>query len=241
MTVAAGQRAAELTPAEEDNPEVGLTRSPAKGGFTRYVGPNQPKLVVVGERFEREDEPFGGFAGQFFKECMLEAGIKPDKSGFCWAGDELQGELEVLRPAWVVLSGDQALQAIRPDLFCRQAHGRPFSLIPMSERDARLGGSVGFPVVHHVALKRNQKEWHALVVRELLALRQMATDPEGWLKYAPDTCVKCRGEFFRIDDQGIVYCEKHWELRAADGLAQLIHAFNLDSGDHIPAELEDGL
>lgn len=230
----ADARSSELPPADP-------TRPSDKGGAPAYVGPSQPKLVVVGERFEREDEPFGGFAGLFFKEVLLEAGIKPDKSGFCYGGGELL-ELLVLRPVWVVLSGDVALQGIRPDLQTRGMHGRPVSLLPMSERgprDARLGGSVGFSVVHHVALRRKPKEWHDLVLQELLAFRRMATDPEGWLKYTPDTCVKCRGEFFRIDDQGIVYCEEHWELRGADGLAQLVHAFNLDSGEHIPAELDE--
>lgn len=205
----------------------------SKGDVPGYRGPEKPKLVVVGERFEPEDEPFTSKSGVSFCSVMSDAAIDPNKSGFCWATNGLMEQLAELRPAWVVLAGDRALQAIRPDLETRGMHGRPFSLIPMSERgprDARLGGTVGFSTISHVALRRKPKLFHLVVLQELTALRRMARGTEGWLSSVPDTCCHCDREFHRIDDQGIVYCKLHWDW-PTDPIEQLQRGFKSTGGD----------
>lgn len=190
-----------------------------KRGLTGYRGPEKPKLVVVGERKEPEREPFTSKSGVSFTSVMHDAGIDPTRSGFLWASNELNDHLVELQPAWIVLSGDQALQAIRPDLSTRGMHGRPFS----------HGSSVCFSTINHISLRRKPKLFHMMVLEELQRLRSIARSSMPWLSSVPDTCCHCELEFHRIDDQGVVYCEYHWDW-PVDPLAQLERAFNLDCG-----------
>lgn len=188
-------------------------------------GPATIKLLVVGEcPAPGETTPFTSPAGLHFREELQSAAIDPQKLGFCYAvschqvhlpspelqatcNNRLEALIQKLHPAWLLLVGDVALRAFRPDLQMRSCHGRAFLFDP-EEPD----GSVCFPTFHHYAVER-RPEWRDVLHYELDLLREMAAHRAEWMSYNPNTCVRCRSEAYEIDVQGVVYCERHWVIR----------------------------
>lgn len=160
--------------------------------------PAAAKLLMVGEGFGAPTRLFAEDAGRTFCELAQIAEIPIRKCRFAEPAAELVPALESSPVQWVILSGDAALHTVRPDLDQRFAHGRPI----------HRAGITFMPVFHHVALYRHP-QWRALVAAELGDLVTIAKTG-NWMRFVPDTCVKCRGEFYRVDDEGIVYCEAHW-------------------------------
>lgn len=167
-----------------------------------WAGPARVKLAVVSEDFEGVTSPMSGPAGLGFRALLEEANIPVQKCGFAYPHSELAGQLLEHGPTWVILSGDDALHAVRPDLDQGLTHGRPFQWSPSS-------GVICFPVFHYVSLLRDHA-LRAVCLAELKDLRSIAKDPPSWKKFAGDTCVRCRGEMHSIDGQGVVYCKEHW-------------------------------
>lgn len=169
-----------------------------------WVGPERCKLAVVAANLSDEHAPFGGSAGIMFKREITNAGIGVDKVGFTWTSDDVVGELSAHGVEYAVLAGQDALRVFRDDLNVRECHGRAMLL-----EAGALDGPLGFPVFHPEAFARNG-HWRSLLVEELGLLKRIATDRSNWTSLTPDTCVHCRGEFSRVDDHGVVYCETHW-------------------------------
>lgn len=188
-------------------------------------GPAAIKLLVVGEcPAPGETAPFTSPAGLHFRDQLQECGIDPLKLGFCYAvschqthlppaelvrtcSNRLEALIQQLRPAWLLLVGDVALHAFRPDLDMRSCHGRAFLVDPDEPE-----GTICFPTFHHYAVERHP-DWREIVHYELDQLRQMAAHRSEWRAYNPVSCVRCRADAFATDDQGVVYCEVHWLTR----------------------------
>lgn len=175
--------------------------------FLRVSGANKPRIIVVVEHFEDEDAPLLGAAGQFFREELTRQQIPLDRIGFCYH-DALEEAKSLLSGAhWLLVSGLNPLRVWRPDLHIRECHGRPFLA------KGTLDGLAVFPIMHYVSFYRVMS-WRNLLRQELaLFVRYVVARYEGqnWYAESPDTCVKCRGEFWGCDRQGIVYCKEHWE------------------------------
>lgn len=137
-----------------------------------------------------------------FKLRMTEVGVSPDRAGFGWATKEAL-KLALDRGAqFIVLAGDEALSLVRSDLSVKECHGRAMLASPDSP-------VIMFPMFHPEAFLRNPR-WRLTAVDELSTLKVIGGNREKWLDYVPDSCVRCRGEFHRVDDVGVVYCEAHW-------------------------------
>jgi hypothetical protein len=165
-----------------------------------WTGPSRPKLVVVAQNLVNEQQPFDSIGGSIFKTSLMKAGIPVEKVGFTWSHPGTAIEIRDRGATFVILAGEGAVALWRPDLHVRQCHGRMMAL------DDEC---FGFPTFHPEAFARNPR-WRSLLCKELQILREIASDPESWISRSPLTCVRCRGEFYRVDDMGVVYCERHW-------------------------------
>jgi hypothetical protein len=90
-------------------------------------------------------------------------------------------------------------------------------------------GPLVMPVVNHWALFRAAR-WRQDLIDDLQLLKQIGRDPANWVTYTPDTCVKCRGEFFAVDDWGVTYCEEHWQVRGFTINHDVVKAINASFG-----------
>lgn len=185
------------------------------------IGPERIKLAVIAENLGGEETPFSSPAATMFKNSLVEAGISPDRLGFGWATEASLLDAEERGASFLLLAGDAALHLVRPDLSVGECHGRAmlFSADP--------AGLIVFPVFHPESYFRNPR-WRSRLVEELRLLRAIGVDRDSWVSFTPDSCVRCRGEFYRVDDQGVVFCVDHWgkpvdrsRLLSADDLAGL--------------------
>lgn len=191
-----------------------------------FEGPTPTCVAVLGEAPGPQEDaagrPFVGPAGQLLKKVLEETGFEISQLTFfntvsCYPktiegkgrtpalGEvdacrvNLDAQLLLLSPRWVVLTGNIPLQALRPDLRIGRAHGRPF----------QRGDTVFFPVFHPAAALRNS-EWRTALRTDLELLAKLVCLEKPWWEYVPETCVVCgvRDEVWRCDAEGMVYCTK---------------------------------
>lgn len=160
-------------------------------------GPLTCKLMVIAADYDPQSP-----ASRTFKEAMTEVGISVDRVVFGWT-ETVEEEVESRGAQFIVLAGQAALELVRPDLHVGECHGRAM-LLDHETPD----GPLVYPLFHPDSYYRNPL-WRNSLLQELRQLIAIGRDRDNWTKYTPDTCVKCRGEFFRVDEQGVVYCELH--------------------------------
>lgn len=191
-----------------------------------FEGPTPTHVAVLGEAPGGQEDlagrPFVGPAGKLLKKELMSVGFDIAQLTFfntasCYpvtlegkgrtpaTGEvdacrvNLDAQLALISPRWVVLTGNIPLQALRPDLRIGKAHGRPF------ERD----GTVFFPVYHPAAALRNP-EWKTALRTDLELLAKLVCLEKPWIEHVPATCVVCgvEDEVWRCDPEGVVYCTK---------------------------------
>lgn len=155
-------------------------------------------LAVFAENLMGESEPFTNESGELYKTALGGAGVDVSRVAFGWM--ENISEIKGSDIRFVILAGDGVLRKFRADLSVKECHGRAM----MTTENILV-----FPTFHPEAYKRNPL-WLKTLKGELGLLKKIGPDIERWASYTPDTCVRCRGDFFRVDDQGVVYCEEHW-------------------------------
>lgn len=171
-------------------------------------------LLVTGEALGKVEKsgPFTNRAGLHFRSLMTAAGINPDRAAYAYptSPEELDDIMVVNEAHYVVLSGDNMVQLVHPDLRIGECHGRATLYDPEHPLCPIM-----FPTVHHETATRQPKQWDAVVTKELVLLRTIAADRSRWKHYVPLTCVHCRGPRSLVTDQGVVYCARHAATRSA--------------------------
>jgi hypothetical protein len=169
----------------------------------------QHKLLVVGEFIGKVEKngPFTNRAGMYFREMMANAGINPDRAAFAYptSAEELDAEMVGNESLYVVLSGNNMLELLHPELRIGECHGRAMLYDPDHPACPVL-----FPTLHHESAARQPKRWGTVVQDELALLRVLAINRDRWSEHTPDTCVRCRGELSVITPAGVVYCNRHF-------------------------------
>lgn len=187
-----------------------------------FHGPVPAFIAVLGEGPGREEDekgrPFVGPAGRLLRETFETVGLDPETMTWmnvtcCWAGvarnpteDHVKActpnrelQLELLNPSWLLVFGQSALQAIRPDLTIRRGRGRPFL----------YGEAVAYGVYHPSFVLRNGLM--AQPFQEDLEHFVSILDDgrEEWWRHASDRCVECVDYVESYDEYGIGWCRRH--------------------------------
>lgn len=157
-----------------------------------WTGPDTCRLAVV------STADFDTQAGRLFKSTFVDAGINVDRVAFGPVDKNTVAKVSELGAKYVVVAGIDSLQFFWPDLSIRECHGRPMQL-------TTTYWPVAFPVFHPEAFLRNPRA-RALLRQQLQLLKLMGSESENWSRFLADSCVKCRGEMYSIDDRGVVYC-----------------------------------
>lgn len=174
----------------------------------------QHKLLITGEfigKLERGG-PFTNRAGMFFREMMTKAGMNPERAAFAYptSAQELNDEMVANEAHYVVLSGDNMVKLVNPELRVGECHGRAMLYDP--EHD---NCPIMFPTLHHETAARQPAKWGTVVQEELALLRVLALDRDRWKYYVPLTCVHCRKKKALTTEHGVMYCARHAATRSA--------------------------
>lgn len=170
-----------------------------------FCGPTPADIVIMGDNpglvEQREGSLFAGPAGDLIKKHLREVGIDPTTVGMmnvisCFSSDtptsseveacgsNRNSQFELFAPKWVILLGQVALRAIRPDLHISHSRGAPFL-----HEDYK--GVTFFPIYHP-----------AYALRQVSGDRQVRHDLEVFAKmrseghpikstYMSDHCSMC--------------------------------------------------
>lgn len=185
-----------------------------------FSGPSPAPIAVLaeapGEREDKEGQPFIGPAGQLAREHLRAVGLDPDQLAYfnsvscfprgtptpeqvkaCLPNRELQWDL--IDPAFVLVFGKTALQALRPDLEIKRGRGRPFF----------YRGAIVWAVYHPAAILQNRIL--EVAFREDLEgfAKMVKQGRDEWWRSVPDRCVACSDFVVRFDESGIGRCERH--------------------------------
>ena len=180
-----------------------------------------------GQQEDIEGEPFIGPAGQLLRECLRDADLDPKLITFvntvsCYpnrtpvaaeinaCSTNLTAQLEFTNPVWVVLVGNVALQAWRPDLKVTRARGKV--LTPPGRRWRML-------VTFHPAHALRQVKAEKILRSDLVLLTEMMDADDDFHPLTDDSCVTCgatpdelgeHDETLRFDAWNVPYCGQCW-------------------------------
>jgi uracil-DNA glycosylase len=198
-----------------------------------FSGPAPNFLAVVGEapgfQEDIEGQPFVGPAGTLLRECLRDASLNPDRITYvntvsCYpkrtpnaaeinaCSTNLLAQLEFTNPTWVVLLGNVALKAWRPDLGITRARGKV--LYPPGRRWKMF-------VTFHPAFALRQYKGEQILRSDLVLLTEMmdAEEADRVDQLADDSCVRCgatpdelgeHDECLRFDAWNVPYCGQCW-------------------------------
>lgn len=205
-------------------------------GPVPFSGPTPAHVAVVGEApGKTEDEkgqPFIGPAGSLLREYMTTAGIDPEMVFFanaasCWpdgtptsdhvnaCSRNLETQLELARPRWVLLVGGVALSTLRPDLKVTRARSHVF---------CPPGRPRFLSTVHPSFALRNRKGEVMLRADLELLVEMIDTLDNSWMDMASNACVICgtgvdemteHDMHLRFDDMGASFCNACFERRSS--------------------------
>jgi uracil-DNA glycosylase len=201
-------------------------------GPVPFSGPTPAVLAVVGEAPGRQEdelgEPFIGPAGQLLRKALVDAGIPPATVFFCnpvscfpdatptkehlhACATNLEAQLELAEPTWVLAVGNVALSTIRPDLRISRAHGHLFWPAGYGTFPA------WFPTFHPSAALRTART-ETVMRSDIAKLAAMVgADRSGWTRFVSDDCLGCgtspeemadHDMWLTFDDTGGSYCNE---------------------------------
>ena len=205
----------------------GKCRSPVP-----FFGPVPNRLAVLGEApGEQEDlkgQPFIGPAGQLARKHMSQLGLDPE--GFTWVNTvscfprgapteehikacayHRERQLEAVAPEFLLIYGQVALQALRPDLQIKRGRGRPF-----------LHGDIVCMAVYHPSAVLRRSLMEAPFREDLERFVKMTEAGRNrWWEFVPDRCAWCPDFVDRFDPSGIGTCVTHLQKQERVRAAQL--------------------
>lgn len=198
-----------------------------------FQAPMAATAAVLGEAPGKQEDrigrPFVGPAGRLLRRLLSDAGIDPDALAWvntvsCFpnrtpAAGEIDAcasnrlaQLEVLAPAYLLVTGGVALSTVRSDLKITQIHGRLFSDIP---------GRWVFPVHHPSAALRNPQLVDVLT-KDIGRWAEILVADGPW-DHVSLSCVVCGRLTGRYDPDGLGWCDVHhvrgmrgWEKAVRD-------------------------
>lgn len=195
-----------------------------------WHGDTHPDIAIIGEAPGRTEDvvgkPFQGSAGNRLNWLLKQASVLPHYSitylnacqcfpgrGLDAVGDYeyiracqkwMRGQVAFIQPRYVITVGTVALASVRsgarkPKL--QQLHGRPLF---WDKPPAPAKPSFVWPTYHPSAALRSGK-YQETIIKDLKAFVAFL---EGGCKW-PELCYVCEGTFYRYDEWGVGYCERH--------------------------------
>lgn len=197
-----------------------------------FFGPVPNRLAVLGEApGEQEDlrgQPFIGPAGQLARKIMGELGLDPESMTWintvsCFprgtpTEDHVKAcayhrerQLEAVSPEFLLIYGQVALQALRPDLMIKRGRGRPF-----------MHNDIVCMAVYHPSAVLRRSLMEQPFREDLLRFIEMVSGGrDKWWEFVPDRCAWCLDYVDRYDPAGIGICATHRQKRENVRAAQL--------------------
>jgi DNA polymerase len=194
-----------------------------------FYGPVPAHIAVLGEGPGKEEtkqgRPFVGPAGQVARTAMRDVGLDDEAMTWlnvtcCWPGvgtnpsathvkscaPNLEIQMALLKPTYMIVFGQSALGGIRPELTIRRGRGKPFL----------YGDTIAFAVYHPSAVLRNGMMAEPFR-QDLEAFVELVDDgPSRWLEHLSDRCVYCPDFVASYDVTGIGFCPRHDPARVGD-------------------------
>jgi uracil-DNA glycosylase family 4 len=180
---------------------------------------NKARIAIIGEAPGNEEDlagkPFVGPSGQLVDELLHDFALTEEMGVLntvscaphgtpTWdhvnaCAENKRAQLEYLDPTWVLLLGQVALKAVRPDLAIKGMRGRPF----MND------GRIHFATYHPAAALRNGN-YRAALEADLETFGELVSlGPERWTECIPDKCVECLNSAVWFGDEGLGWCRLH--------------------------------
>lgn len=133
----------------------------------------------------------------------------PSPSEVKACANNVQAQLELFQPRWVLLCGNVALQSWRPDLTISKVRGRGFLLTPDVPDYQHM---FAFAVVHPSAVLRSRTQWEDVTKQDLSLFHQMVQDDTPFL-LTRENCLRCDAEptkGWEWDNNELPYCPDCW-------------------------------
>lgn len=204
-----------------------------------FAGPSPSRIMIIGEapgaEEDNQNKPFVGASGRLIRSLLSSHRVDPadvvitnsvrcrppanrspknDELGSCRAN--LDAEISLASPTFIILLGATALSTVRPDLKVTQVHGHPFvrwmggkAEIPSPFTRAPFY----LPTFHPAAGLRdvNVKKQLESDIARFVAITRTANHLDLW----PDTCINCSAEGFKQPGDLLTYCHTHMPKRSA--------------------------
>lgn len=191
--------------------------------------PDPAQFAVIGEGpgpdEDRLGAPFVGKSGKLLRAMMDEAGlpepafinvvscfpnnrgrvIEPTAAEIEACRHNLMGQIEVVDAPFLLLVGAKAVHSWRADLTVTETRGQVF---------VWMRRWVVMPVTHPASLLRQpsaarRDEMKADLARFAAVVADQ--DGDGALWRLGDQCIKCGGWVTHYDEEGVPWCQKHWD------------------------------
>lgn len=184
-------------------------------------------LVVVGEApgpdEDRLGQPFVGKSGRLLRALINEAGLpepafvnvvscfpnnagrvkQPTKAEIEACRGNLMRQLDAIGARFVILAGAVAVGQWRPDLTVTESRGQIF---------VWMRRWVVMPVLHPASLLRNPSDVRKREMKDDLArFQEIVSGEVDALWRLGEQCIKCGGYVTHYDEEGVPWCEQHWE------------------------------
>lgn len=187
-----------------------------------FYGPTPAFVAVLGEgpgsEETKQGRPFVGPAGQVAREHLTAVGLDPESLTWfnvtcCWPGvgknpgeqhvkacaPNFEMQLALLQPTWMLVFGQSALGAIRPDLAIKRGRGKPFA----------YEDTIAYAAYHPSAVLRNRilEQPFREDLERFVDMVDAGRDHVH--EFISDRCVECPDFVERYDEAGIGRCSRH--------------------------------
>lgn len=202
-------------------------------GPVPFSGPTPARVVVMaeapGQQEDSEGVPLIGRAGQVLRENMAKAGLDISQmmlmnSASCFpkgtpTADHLaacrpnvEAQLTLAQPEWVLLLGGVALSVLRSDL----------RMISRARRHVFMHNGIRWFATFHPSAAMRQRKTEELLLSDLCLFAEMLNDDSI---LGSVNCVVCGVDentmsehdlWLRFDEMGASFCNACWDKREAD-------------------------
>lgn len=200
---------------------------PVPFSYPEFATGSSAPFAVIGEGpgpdEDRLGRPFVGRSGRLLRAMMAEAGLpepafvnvvscfpnnhgrvqEPTKAEIEACRGNLLSQIEAVGAPLLLLVGAKAVHSWRPDLSVTETRGQMYVWM---RRWAVM------PVMHPAALLRHPSDARKREMADDLAkFREVVSGEVDALWRLGDQCIKCGGWVTHYDEEGVPWCQKHWD------------------------------